>query len=96
MCRRVAVRIREVVPVGLGHWGPVWTFIADPSDVFMDALKEWEKEDTPITRPGLQAAFADLVEAWAEGTRQWEAAGCPTLEDTNGREVEAGVGQLVS
>jgi len=96
VCERVAACIREVVPVGLGLWGPVWTFVADPSDVFMDALKEWEKEDTPITRPDLQAAFADLVEAWAEGARQWEAAGRPSLDKTDVKEVEAGVGELVS
>ena len=96
VCDRMAAYIREVVPVRLGHWGPVWTFVADPSDVFMDALKEWEKEDTPITRPDLQAAFAALIEAWAEGARQWEAAGCPTLEDTSDKEVEVGVGELVS
>lgn len=96
VCQRVAARIREVVPPGLGHWGPVWTFIADSSDVFMDALEEWKAEETPLTRFGLQAAIAGLIKAWKEGARQWEAAGCPTLGDTSDREVEAGVGECVS
>ena len=96
VCERVAARIREVVPVGLGHWGPVWTFVAYPSDVFMDALREWEKEDTPTTRPDLQAAFEDLVKAWAEAARQWNEAGCPTLDETKDREAEGAVGELVS
>ena len=96
VCERLAARIREVVPVGLGRWEPVWTLVASPSDVFMDALKEWENEDSPTTRPDLEAAFTDLVRAWAEAAHQWEEAGCPSLEETNDREVEAGVGELVS
>ena len=81
MCDRMAACIREVVPVGLGHWGPVWTFVADPSDRFMDALKEWEAEESPSTRSKLQGAIADLVKAWKEGVRQWEAAGSPPLPE---------------
>ena len=50
VCKRVATLIGEVAPVGLGHWGPVWTLATDPSGVFMDALKEWEAEESPSTR----------------------------------------------
>ena len=96
VAERVAAKIRDVSPEGLGHWGPAFDFVASASDAFMDRLAEWEEEDSPSTRSNLEAAGADLVEAWAEGARQWEAAGCPTLEDTNDREVEAGVGELVS
>ena len=96
VCERVAAHIRKVSPVGLGHWEPVWTFVADPSDVFMDVLREWEKEDNPTTRPDLEAASTDLVGAWAEAAREWEEAGRPSLDKADAKEVEARVEELVS
>ena len=72
---RVAARIREVAPPGLGRWGPTWRLVDVPSDIFMDALKDWDTEDSPTTRSKLEAASAELIEAWAEATRTWEAAG---------------------
>ena len=79
VAQRVAARIREVVPVGLGHWGPVWDLVAMPSDVFMDALAEWQTEDSSSSRRKLQAASTDLISAWAEAALCWEEEGRPTL-----------------
>ena len=72
---RVAARIREVAPAGLGHWD----LVAQPSDVFVDALADWRAEDSFTTRMKLEAATTVLVEAWAEAARQWEGAGRPIL-----------------
>ena len=96
VAERVAARIREVSPVGLGHWDPAFELVAAPSDAFMDALAGWQSEDSPATRSKLEAAATDLIEAWAEAARQWKEAGCPVLAETNDREAEAGVGELVS
>ncbi len=94
VAERVAGRIREVVPVGLGSWGPVWGLIATPSDAFMDRLAEWEATDSPLTRHRLATASTDLVAAWAEAARQWQEAGRPTLNEAD--EVEIETGELVS
>ena len=96
VAQRVAWRISGVVPVGLGHWGPVWSLIATPSDAFFDALAEWQTGDSPSTRSKLEAASADLIETWAEAARQWKEAGSPPLDETNVREFQAGIGELVS
>ena len=97
VAERVAARIHDVVPVGLGHWGPVWDIVARPSDVFMDALAEWQTEDSPSTRSQLEAAATDLIEAWAEAARLWREVGHPPLEKTKGvGEVETYVRALVS
>ena len=96
VCKRVAARIREVSPVGLGYFDPAWELVANPSDVFMDALAEWQTEDSPSTRSKLEAASTHLIDAWAEAARQWTEAGRPSLEETNDREAEGAVGELVS
>ena len=96
VAERVAERIREVTPVGFGYWGPVWGLVAMPSDVFMDALAEWQTEDSPSTRTKVQAASTDLITAWAEAALLWEDEGRPILEEIHHRQVEAGVGELGS
>ena len=80
---RVADRIREVSPEGLGRWDSAWDYIGTPSDTFMDALKEWENADSPSTRSQLEVASADLIGAWAQAARRWEAVGCPSLDGFN-------------
>ena len=82
VAERVAVRLAQVTPEGLGHWVPTWNFVDVPSDSYMDALAEWETEDTPTSRSELEAASTALIKAWAEAARQWEAAGRPTLDET--------------
>ena len=93
---RVAARIREVSAVGLGNWDLAFELVAEPSDAFMDALREWEANDCPTTRSKLEATSAALISAWAEAARQWNEVGRPTLCEPNLRAVEAGVGDLVS
>ncbi len=85
VAERVASRIREVAPEGLGHWGPTWGLVDVPSDVYMDALAEWEEADTPATRSTLEAASAALVGAWAQAGREWEEAGRPTHDEPEER-----------
>ena len=97
VAERVAERIREVAPSGLGRWGPVLGLVVRPSDFYMDALAEWETEDSPFTRSTLEAASTHLIDAWAEAARQWTMAGRPTLDDpADAIEVEVGVEELVS
>ncbi len=97
VAERVAKRIHEVSPVGLGHWEPVWEIVGNPSDVFMDALAEWETEDSSDMRSKLEVASTDLIEAWAEAARRWKAAGRPPLEKANDvSAVETDVEELVS
>lgn len=85
---RVAERIREVAPEGLGHWGPAWDLVGTPSDAFMDRLAEWEAADSPITRSHVETTGGALVAAWAEAARQWKEAGHSALDDAG--EVEVG------
>ena len=94
VAERVADRIREVSPEGLGHWKLAFEIVATASDTFMDALAEREAEDSTVTRSHLEVASADLIGAWAEAARQWKEAGCPTLDKTKGRTVEANVEEL--
>lgn len=94
VAERVADRIREVSPEGLGHWKLAFEIVATASDTFMDALAEWEAEDSTVTRSHLEVASADLIGAWAEAACQWKEAGCPTLNKTNIKTVEVDVEKL--
>ena len=87
VAERVVRRIREVVPAGLGHWGPSWGPVAVPSDMFYDRLREWEAEDTPDTRSKLEAASTALIDAWAEVGRQWNEAGRPGFDKIDEKAV---------
>ena len=94
VAERVADRIREVSPEGLGHWKLAFEIVATASDTFMDALAEWEAEDSTVTRSHLEVAGADLIGVWAEAACQWKEAGCPTLDKTNVKTVEVDVEKL--
>ena len=94
VAERVAARVREVALPGLGHWDLAWELVAAPSDVFMDALAEWEEADTPTIRSELATASTALVEAWAEAARQWEAAGRPTPDRGSPRRPHLGADRL--
>ena len=83
VAERVASRIHKVTPEGLGHWGPTWGFVDVPSDSYMDALAEWETEDTPTSRSELEAASTALSKAWAEAARHGESAGRRTLDEAD-------------
>ncbi len=97
VAQRVAARIREVAPAGLGHFDSAWELVGNPSDVFIDALAEWETEESSDMRSKLEVASTDLIEAWAEAARRWKEAGSPPLEKANDvSAVETDVGALVS
>lgn len=75
ICARVAKRIGEVAPKGLGHWEEAWDIVAGPSDEFFDRLHEWESRDAPDTRAALEAAVNEFVRAWRRAAQAWETAG---------------------
>ena len=77
LLKRVVERIGEVSPPGLGHWGPAWDLIEEPSDTFLDALSTWEQDDTPDTRDTLHSAASDFVRAWRRAAQAWEDEGRP-------------------
>ncbi len=80
ICARVAKRIGEVAPRGLGHWEGAWEIVAGPSDAFLDRIHEWEADDAPETRAALEDAVNDFVRAWRVAAALWEAAGRPGPE----------------
>lgn len=89
LCRRVAERVREVTPSGLGRWDPALELVREPSDGFLDALDAWLDRDDPDTRARLRVATGDLVRAWREAGRRWEAEGRPGAESAGRRGVPA-------
>jgi len=85
---KVVRRIDEVSPRGLGRWGPAWDIISEPSDQFLDALSQWEEEDSPGTRATLQRAADSFVRSWRAAANQWEQAGRPLDRSTTDLTLE--------
>lgn len=83
IARRVSERVRRVAPPGIGRWDPAWEIVAAPSDHFMDALTAWEREATAETEERVRRTADELVEAWREAGRRFEAT------QTRGPEVPA-------
>lgn len=77
VARWVAERVREVAPPGIGRWGPAWDRVEGPSVAFLDALARWEETGSTEDREAARLAAGDVVAAWREAAREWEAAGRP-------------------
>ena len=77
ICGKVARRISEVAPQGLGRWDDAWDRVREPSDAFLDALAAFLEADTPETRDRIQRAADTLVRAWRLAGQEWEAHGRP-------------------
>lgn len=84
VCERVAGRIREVSPAGLGRWGPTFEIVRDPSEGFLAALEGWLDDDTDQTRQDLQRAADALVRAWREAGRRFRERDRPRKRETEG------------
>ena len=77
ICEKLARRIGEVTPDGLGRWDEAWERVREPSDRFLDALTAYLEEDAPETRARVQRAADDLVRAWRSAGEAWKAQGPP-------------------
>ena len=66
--RRIAAivweRITEVTTEGVFAWGPTWELVAEPSDLFMDRLYEWEQSGLPDDLESVQRVAEALLDAW--------------------------------
>lgn len=78
VARWVGERVRQVAPAGLGYWRPAWELVEGPSRRFLDALARWEATGSERDRQAVKVAGGEVVAAWTEAARQWEAAGRPT------------------
>lgn len=77
VCQRVAEKVREVTPPGLGRWDRLMEFVLEPDNRFFDALAVWLDHDNATTRADLQDAADNLVRAWRAAGRRFEAEGRP-------------------
>ena len=80
VAERVAAKIRDVTPAGLGAHG--WDFsrayVQHFEDPYLDALSAWARtDDTPDTRKALQRAAELYVGAWKRAGEEWQRVGRP-------------------
>lgn len=78
----VSERIGEVTTGGLSGWGPVWDFVEEPADAFLDAVARWEAKGSPDDLSDVQSRAEALVAAWREADQEYRES-----LRTEGREV---------
>lgn len=88
VARWVTDRVREVAPPGLGNWAPAWEIVEGPSREFLDVLVRWEATGSEEDREAVKAAGGEVVAAWRQAARQWEAIGRPSEPRSLNRAVE--------
>ena len=42
LCHRLAARVADIAPEGIGSWDPAWDIVGGPDAEFMLALSLWE------------------------------------------------------
>ena len=70
----VAERIRQVSTEGLGRWDSAWELVAEPSDVFMDALYQWEQSGKPDDLDAVHRTAEALLDAWRKADTKFQIA----------------------
>lgn len=88
ICKKLARRIAEVTPAGLGTWDEAWEIVADPSNRFLDALSAFLESDTRETRRVIQEVADELVRAWRRAGQAWRRVRPPWDEAGRHEKVE--------
>ena len=70
----VAEKIREATSSGLGRWDLAWEIVAEPSDLFVDALYRWEQSGLPEDLDAVHRAAGVLVGAWRGADTRFQVA----------------------
>lgn len=76
-CDRLRDRIEAAAPVAVRHAPLDSELVVKPTDRFLDALGAWLENDCPRSRRELRHAAGEVVRAWREAGRRFEAEGRP-------------------
>jgi hypothetical protein len=69
MCRHVTAEIGEIAPAGMTKRRDLWRMVAGPTDVFLDALLDWEKERATVD--DVDEAHTQMMDAWREAAQRF-------------------------
>ena len=53
-------------------WDSAWELVAEPSDVFMDALYQWEQSGMPDDLDAVHRTAGALLDAWRLADTQYQ------------------------
>ena len=72
LCHRLAARVADIAPEGVGRWDRAWDIVAPADVAFMIALNAWESDPTENTKDCVKAAYNDVLDAWRRAAAEFE------------------------
>ena len=71
LCQRLAGRIADVAPRGIGHWDRAWEIVDGPSAAYVIALTSWEADPSDLTMQRVTDTYERVVEAWRQAAAEY-------------------------
>ena len=72
LCRRLAERIAEIAPVGLGQADWVWEMVAEPDASFVITLSAWESDPSEEAKARVKEAYNSVLDVWGRAAAEFE------------------------
>ena len=72
LCRRLAERIAEIAPEGIGQVDWVWEIVAEPDASFVITLSAWESDPSEEAKARVKDAYNAVLDAWGRAAAEFE------------------------
>ena len=73
LCSRLAKRVAEIAPAGIGRWDRAWDIVAEPGAKFIVALTAWEAEPSSVTKERIRITYNNVLRAWRRAVAEYES-----------------------
>ncbi len=72
LCHRLAARVADIAPEGIGSWDPAWDIVGGPDADFMLALSLWEAGPDEEAKARVKEAYKAVLDAWRRVAAEYE------------------------
>ncbi len=72
LCRRLAGRISDIAPEGIGRADWVWELVAEPDASFVISLSAWESDPSEEAKARVKDAYNAVLDVWGRAAAEFE------------------------